>query len=122
MIFMRTYSLIYRVLIGIAFLILFNFVFDFYYLSRSAVKIKSKANTECSKVIIKPRLQINDDNFEYTKATKGFKNPNFSYVFENVDSDGYYGNINAGKLTIKEEENILEFTDNPQFNIYVDLL
>jgi hypothetical protein len=119
---MRIYNFLYYFLIGLIFLVLSKFVFGFYYLSKNVTKTEPTAVVQYEKLILKPRLQMNGNKFEYITALKGFMESDSSYIFENVISNGYYGNISAGKLVIKDNENVLEFTENPKLNIYVDLV
>ena len=79
----------------------------------------SKNDIKYNKTILDPRIQIEDNGFEYIKADKGYLNED-DYVFENVNMSGDFGNITAGRLDIKNNKNILEFTINPNFTIYID--
>lgn len=117
---MRAYNYIHYLLLIIIFAILLKFSFDFYHSNKVVSEVTLNDNVKHSKFIMQPRLQINSNKFKYLKASKGFIDADSNYVFENVESYGFYGNINAGKLVISENENVFEFTINPNFTINID--
>ena len=71
------------------------------------------------KIIIKPRVQSYENGFIYMESDDGYLNYN-NYVFNNVKIEGYFGTITAGKLKIKNNKNIFEFTKKPKFTINID--
>ena len=43
-----------------------------------------------------------------------------SYLFNDIKMHGYFGDVKAGQLEIKDDKNILEFTIEPNFTIYLN--
>ncbi len=85
------------------------------------ISIIGDGDVEYNRFVLNPRVQIENDGFEYIQADRGYLNED-SYVFENVSMSGDFGDITSGRLDVKDNKNILEFTINPDFTIYIDEL
>ena len=82
--------------------------------------IEDKNIVKNNDFIENPRVQLeNDEKFEYIESKNGFLNDE-SYIFNDIKMKGYFGDIEAGKLEIKDNKNILEFTIKPNFTIYLN--
>ncbi len=117
---LKIYYIFYRFLILIIFLLGIKFIYDFSLMNHS-VDISNNSDIKYDKFVLNPRVQIEDDGFDYIQADRGYLNED-NYVFENVNMSGDFGDITSGRLDIKDNKNILEFTINPKFIIYIDNL
>lgn len=109
------------VFIVIILAILLKFVFDFYFINKS-VKIEKGENNQKSnsKIIVNPRVQINQDGLNYITAETGYLDyDNDKYNFEKVEMTSNFGYITSGKLEIRNNKKFFEFTENPNFTIYL---
>lgn len=89
-------------------------------MNNEKINLNSYSEIEENRFILKPRIQIeNEGKFEYIESDKGFLKDN-EYLFNNIKMSGYFGDISAGKLEIKDNKNILKFTINPNFTIYLN--
>lgn len=117
---LKIYYIFYRLLILIVFLLTIKFIYDFSLMNNDII-IASKKDVEYNRFLLNPRVQVENDGFEYIEADKGYLNEN-GYIFENVKMSGDFGDITSGKLDVKDNKNLLEFTINPDFTIYIDEL
>ena len=117
---LKIYYIFYRFLILIIFLLGIKFIYDFSLMNHS-VDISNNSDIKYDKFVLNPRVRIEDDGFDYIQADRGYLNED-NYVFENVNMSGDFGDITSGRLDIKDNKNILEFTINPKFIIYIDNL
>lgn len=115
---LKIYSYIYYILILLTFLFIVKFISDFY--SNNTNKRKEKNDvTEYKNIILKPKLQFDNGGFQFIEAESG-QESNQEYTFNNVKTYGDFGKASAGKLEVKDNQNILEFTENPKFTIYTN--
>lgn len=113
----RNYYFLYCTFALLLLLVFAKFTYDFYLMnSKITSSIKFRV-VQQDKLVLNPRVQIEDDGFTYIEANKGYYEDDV-YVFEDVKMKGKFGNITSGKLEIKDDKNILEFTDKPKFIIY----
>ena len=117
---LKIYYIFYRFLILVIFLLGVKFVYDFSLMNHD-INIAGDSDIEYDRFVLNPRVQIENDGFEYIQADRSYLNED-SYVFENVSMSGDFGNITSGRLDVKDNKNILEFTINPDFTIYIDEL
>ena len=117
---LKIYYIFYRFLILIIFLLGVKFIYDFSLMNHD-ISIIGDGDVEYNRFVLNPRVQIENDGFEYIQADRGYLNED-SYVFENVSMSGDFGDITSGRLDVKDNKNILEFTINPDFTIYIDEL
>lgn len=116
----KCFYFVYVLLIIITILIIIKFLFDFYKMTVETNIIEDKNIVKNNDFIAKPRVQLeNDGKFEYIESKNGFLNDE-SYIFNDIKMKGYFGDIEAGKLEIKDNKNILEFTIKPNFTIYLN--
>lgn len=117
---LKIYYIFYRFLILVIFLLGVKFIYDFSLMNHD-ISIIGDGDVEYNRFVLNPRVQIENDGFEYIQADRGYLNED-SYVFENVSMSGDFGDITSGRLDVKDNKNILEFTINPDFTIYIDEL
>lgn len=117
----KIFYIVYLVLIIITSLIVVKFVIDFYKLSiETIVAENNKYLDDENKFIVRPRVQLeNDGKFEYIESKNGFLKED-GYLFNDIKMHGYFGDVKAGQLEIKDDKNILEFTIEPNFTIYLN--
>ena len=116
----KIFYFLYIFLIMVIFFIILKFVVDFCKMSNEKILSNKKNVVEENRFVLNPRVQVeNNGKFEYVESEKGFLN-NTEYLFENIKMNGYFGDITSGQLEIKDNKNILEFTINPNFTIYLN--
>ena len=116
----KCFYFVYVLLIIITILIIIKFLFDFYKMTVETNIIEDKYIVDSENFIEKPRVQLeNDGKFEYIQSRNGFLNEE-EYIFNDIEMKGYFGDVKAGKLEIKDDKNIFEFTVQPNFTIYLN--
>lgn len=116
----KCFYFVYVLLIIITILIIIKFLFDFYKMTVETSIVEDKNIIKNNDFIAKPRVQLeNDGKFEYIESKNGFLNDE-TYIFNDIKMTGYFGDIEAGKLEIKDDKNIFEFTIKPNFTIYLN--
>lgn len=116
----KCFYFVYVLLIIITILIIIKFLFDFYKMTVETNIIEDKNIVKNNDFIENPRVQLESDGkFEYIESRNGLLNDE-SYIFNDIKMTGYFGDIEAGKLEIKDNKNILEFTIKPNFTIYLN--
>ena len=110
---------IYYCLIFFILVILLKFIFDFCVMNTESQKTNKAIIHEYNKYLIKPRIQIESNGFEYIKANQGYFDGK-NYIFENVIMEGDFGDATAGKLIINEAKTNFKFTIKPKFIIYLN--
>ncbi len=109
---------LYLLLILMVIALIAKFIIDFYSMAKD-IDASNNTKVEFNKFIINPRLQSYEENFTYIEADRGYLNYD-NYIFENVVMHGSFGTIKSGKLDVKDNKNIFEFTIDPDFTIYID--
>lgn len=109
------------ILVVITVAILIKFIVDFCQLNiETSFNNNDTYIINDDRFIVKPRIQLEDgEKFEYIESENGFLQED-GYLFNNINMNGYFGNVKAGKLEIKDNKNIFEFTIQPNFTIYLN--
>jgi len=115
---LKLYNYLHYILIVLIFICITKFVLDFFNKNKSAVNNTNNI-VEYQNIILKPKLQFNEKGFQFVEAEKGLEN-NGNYTFTHVKTYGDLGKGSAGKLEIIDNQNILIFTENPEFTIYTN--
>ncbi|HSQ97168.1 MAG TPA: hypothetical protein VLL98_00425 [Rickettsiales bacterium] len=115
---LKIYNNIYYILVFLIFLCIIKFISDFYSKNKNVIKNKNNV-VQYQNIIIKPQLQFNDNGFQFVEAEQGIETEG-NYIFTNVYTYGDFGKASAEKLEVMDKQNILEFTGNPKFTIYIN--
>lgn len=115
---LKIYNYLRYILVVIISLCILKFIFDFYDKNKTISKNSDK-NIKYQNVISEPKLQFNEKGFQFVEAEQGVENSG-KYVFTDVKTHGDFGDGSAGKLEVIDNQNILIFTENPEFTIYTN--
>lgn len=115
---LKTYNYFHYILLVLIFLCAIKFVLDFINKNKNVIKNYDNI-AKYQNIILKPKLQFNEKGFQFVEAEQGIENDE-KYTFTNVKTYGDLGDGSAGKLEITDNQNILTFTENPEFTIYTN--
>lgn len=113
---LKLYKYLHYILILLLFLCIARLISDFYNKNKNLTK-KSNNTIEYQNIISEPKLQFNDKGFQFIEAKQGIED-NQNYIFTNVETYGDFGKGSAGRLEITDNQNVLKFSENPEFTIY----
>jgi hypothetical protein len=93
-----------------------KYCYDFYILNRIVKHTSDSVIND--KIILKPRLQLERERFDYARAERGIILDDGKYQLYNVDIMSDVGIGRSDMLVVDDKQEILDFTGNAKFTIY----